>query len=164
MGLDQEWGMLTKEEQNEFVNCMLANDELEQKIKKWNKHPKSEDTFFDMIYAFKKRIDENAGFIVAMESNDVLSGVENIQLATGKQRGKITIVEADKHRRYAMLYTSKEAFKKSCNERSGLVMFIDDILKYIERVKQVDGIIINEGTDNILFGKMMIRAVLGAIQ
>ena len=43
-------------------------------------------------------------------------------------------------------------------------MFIDDILKYIERVKQVDGIIINEGTDNVLFSKMMIRAVLGAIQ
>ena len=164
MGLDQEWGKLTEEEQDKFINCMLDNDELEQKIKKWNKHPKSEDAFFDMIYAFKKRIDENAGFIVAMESNDIMPGVENIQFATGKQRGKITIIDADNHKRYTMLYTSKETFKKSCNELSGLVMFIDDILKYIERVKQVDGIIINEGTDNILFGKMMIRAVLGAIQ
>ena len=164
MGLDQEWSKLTKEEQDEFIDLMLANDELQRKIKDWNKHPKSEEKFFDMIYDFKNRVDENAGFIVAMESDEVLSGVHNIEFATGKQCGKITIVEADKHKKYAMVYTNKATFEKSCNELSGLVMFIDDILKYVEGIKEVDGIIINEGTDNVLFSKMMIRAVLGALE
>lgn len=163
MGLDQEWNKLTKVEKDEFIDLMLANDELQQKITSWNKHPKSEEKFFDMIYGFKNRINENAGFIVSVEHDDIILGVKNIEFATGKQHGKITIVEADKHKKYAMVYTSKKAFENSCNELSGLVMFMDDFLRYIEGVKEVDGVIINEGTDNVLFSKMMIRALLGAL-
>lgn len=163
MGLEEWWNEMSEDEQEAFMDYMLDNVNLEKAIRRWNSNPKIIEIFMEMIYTFVDRINDGGAFIVALESDDIKSGVENIEFATGNKGGIIaSAISVKENKKYAMLYTDKEYFEGNCNDLSGLVIFIDDILKYIEKRKGIQGVVINAGRDNIILGKPFIRIILWA--
>lgn len=161
MGLEEWWNEMSEGEQEVFIDYMLDNEKLEKTIRSWDDNPQNTDTFMEMIYTFVDRINDGGAFVVALESNTIKPGVKNIEFATGNKGGTIaSAVNVKENKVYAMLYTDKKYFERNCNDLSGLVMFIDDILEYIETIKNVDGVVINAGRDDIILGKPFIRTIL----
>lgn len=105
------------------------------------------------------RSEECGGFIVAILSGNIPTGVNNIVFFTGEEKGEIHKVENSDGKSYAMVFTSKSRFQK-CNDTSGLVMFIDEVFELLEGKAELDGMVINFGSDNIIFDKIMMRAAI----
>lgn len=163
MGIEEWWNGMSEDEQEVFMDYMLDNVGLEKAIRRWNSNPKNTDIFMEMIYTFVDRINDSGAFIVALESDVIKVGVENIEFATGNKGGIIaSAISVKENKEYAMLYTDKKYFESNCNDLSGLVMFIDDILEYIEKRKDIAGLVINAGKDDIILGKTFIRIILWA--
>lgn len=53
-----------------------------------------------------------------------------------------------------MVYTSRNRFEESCNELSGMVMFMDIVFRKFEERKEVLGIVVNSGREKIVMGKI----------
>ena len=61
-----------------------------------------------------------------------------------------------------MAFTSKEHFRKF-DDASGIVIFVGDIFGIIEHKKNIDGIVLNAGEEEVVLEKGLIRAVLWII-
>lgn len=61
------------------------------------------------------------------------------------------------NQKYVMAFTSKERFQV-CNDTSGLVMFIGDVFRVVEKKDEVQGIVLNWNKEEMVIGKDMIRA------
>lgn len=154
--------MINEDEKKRYIEYMLQNDIIEEVLLKWNKSGKSED-LCRLIETIAVRTEECGGLILAVESDVIRAGVENIIFFTGTERGSINRVTDSEGNSYAMVFTSKEKFQ-ACNDTSGFVMFIDDVIELIESNEVLNGMIINFGTDDVIFDKFMMKIVLWLIR
>lgn len=154
------WDSFSESEKQENIQYMLNNAELENVLQKWKNSKETEEDFLHFINAFIKSNDNDAGLIVAVKSNVVKPGVDNIEFLTGKQHGMVQTAATQDGKAYAMVFTSKERFQKCCNDLSGIIMFMEDVFVTLEKKEELDGIVINAGAEEIILDKMMVRAII----
>lgn len=151
--------LISEEEKKECIEYMLQNDEIELALNNWEQHKNSDEYMCKVLDVIAARSEECGGFIVAILSDNIPTGVNYIALFTGEEKGEIHRVENSDGKSYAMVFTSKSRFQK-CNDTSGLVMFIDEVFDLLESKAELDGMVINFGSDDIIFDKIMMRAAI----
>ena len=102
----------------------------------------------------------DAGLIVAIKSDVVKPRADNIEFLTGKQHGMVQTAATQDGKAYAVVFTSKERFQNCCNDLSGIIMFMEDVFVTLEKREELDGIVINAGTEETILDKMMMRAII----
>ena len=154
----------TSEEKQQFIEYMLDNKELEKKLRKWDKSQNNTDYFIEMIEEMAKRDREQGGLIVSVKSDEIPTGADNVEFFMLDKYKKISInyAEDQSGKQYMMVFTSKKKFKE-CNDTSGVVMFVGDVIEFALMMERTDGIVLNmrrkEGRDGIIFGKIILRAI-----
>lgn len=164
MNLNEFWESFSEEEKQENIEYMLQNDKLVAALRNWKIDIESVDTFLEMVEAFLDSIKRNAGLIIAIKSEVVKTGADNIEFLTGIQSGEIQRAVADNGKSYAMVFTSRKHFKECCDDLSGIILFMDEILINLEQRKEIDGIVINAGKEEVVLNKMIMRAIIGAFK
>lgn len=164
MDLEALWNTFTEKEKRENIDYMLSNHELEEAIGEWKMKPEDVDTLVTMVEIFLDRIQQDAGLIIAVRSNTIKPGADNIEFATGRQRGEVQLAQGSDGKSYAMVFTSRERFRACCNELSGLVMPIDILLEHLEKRTKINGIVINADKEEVVLDKFLMRAVIGALK
>lgn len=155
----------TAEEKQQFIEYMLNNKALEKKLKRWDKSPNNPDYFIEMIEAMAKRDQEQGGLIISVKSDEIPTGAENIEffILDKYKRMNMNYAEAPSGKKYIMVFTSRKEFKE-CNDTSGIVMFIGDVINLALITKQTDGIVINAGKHGIAFDRVILRAIKECIE
>lgn len=144
-----------EEENRKMIEFMLDNAVLEEKIGKWKQKEEDIVLFMDFIAALIKRSREDGGLIISVKSGEVMTGAENIEIFRKDKRGDLNIVAGESGRRFAMVFTSRERFKK-CDDTSGFVMFIDELIGFLETQPEIDGCIMNYKEEDVIFNKEML--------
>lgn len=145
----------------EIIQYMLENDSLEKALKKYKRHPKRSRNLISLLRILAEQDKDNRGLIVAVSCDEISVGVENIEFFNADKN--CTFHKAgEKDSAYVMAFTSKEHFRKF-DDTSGIVMFIGDIFGIIEYKKNIDGIVLNAGEEEVILEKGLIRAVLWII-
>lgn len=144
-----------EEENRKMIEFMLDNAVLEEKMGKWKQKEEDIVLFMDFIAALIKRSREDGGLIISVKSGEVMTGAENIEIFRKDKRGDLNIVAGESGRRFAMVFTSRERFKK-CDDTSGFVMFIDELIGFLETQPEIDGCIMNYKEEDVIFNKEML--------
>lgn len=144
-----------EEENRKMIEFMLDNAVLEEKIGKWKQKEEDIVLFMDFIAALIKRSREDGGLIISVKSGEVMTGAENIEIFRKDKRGDLNIVAGESGRRFAMVFTSRERFEK-CDDTSGFVMFIDELIGFLETQPEIDGCIMNYKEEDVIFNKEML--------
>lgn len=146
-------------ELEEVVAYMLANEKIETAMKGYTENPSSE-TFLSMMTAMIERDAEDGGFILSIHSEEIEPGAENIVVFQNDKHKKLTItnVEIGNESRYALAFTSKRRFM-TCNDTSGIVMFIGELVELMAHSDQVDGLILNLENEEIILDKRIIMVL-----
>lgn len=147
--------MAAKEENRKMIEFMLDNAVLEEKIGKWKQNEEDIVLFMDFIAALIKRSREDGGLIISIKSGEVMTGAENIEIFRKDKRGDLNIVAGESGQRFAMVFTSRERFKK-CDDTSGFVMFMDELIGFLETQPEIDGCIMNYKEEDVIFNKEML--------
>lgn len=143
------------EEKKKFIELMLENNELENKVRMYSKKKSDEKRLFDLLKMLAQRNVENGGLIIAatpMGESDRLQCFD----AQNSKPIKMAYITNNKNQKYAMVFTSKKKFDKY-RDLTGHVMFVDQAVGLIENNPAINGIIINMETDNVLLDKMALR-------
>lgn len=154
----------TSEEKQQFIEYMLDNKELEKKLRRWDKSQNNPDYFIEMIEEMAKRYSEQGGLIVSVRSDEIPTGADNVEFFMLDKYKKISINYAEDQlgKQYMMVFTSKKKFKE-CNDTSGVVMFVGDVIEFALMMERTDGIVLNmgkkSGRDGIILGKIILRAI-----
>lgn len=146
---------MAEAEKREMIEFMLDNAVLEEKMGKWKQKEEDIVLFMDFVAALVKRSREDGGMIISVRSGEVPTGAENIEIFRKDKKGDVNIVAGGNEQRLAMVFTSKERFKK-CNDTSGFVIFIDEIFRFLGTRPEIDGLIMNYKEENIVFNKEML--------
>lgn len=144
-----------EEENRKMIEFMLDNAVLEEKIGKWKQKEEDIVLFMDFIAALIKRSREDGGLIISIKSEEVMTGAENIEIFRKDKRGDLNIVAGESGQRFAMVFTSRERFKK-CDDTSGFVMFMDELIGFLETQPEIDGCIMNYKEEDVIFNKEML--------
>lgn len=144
-----------EEENRKMIEFMLDNAVLEEKMGKWKQKEEDIVLFMDFIAALIKRSREDGGLIISVKSGEVMTGAENIEIFRKDKRGDLNIVAGESGRRFAMVFTSRERFEK-CDDTSGFVMFIDELIGFLETQPEIDGCIMNYKEEDVIFNKEML--------
>lgn len=144
-----------EEENRKMIEFMLDNTVLEEKIGKWKQKEEDIVLFMDFIAALIKRSREDGGLIISIKSEEVMTGAENIEIFRKDKRGDLNIVAGESGQRFAMVFTSRERFKK-CDDTSGFVMFMDELIGFLETQPEIDGCIMNYKEEDVIFNKEML--------
>ena len=145
----------------EILQYMLENASLEKALKKYKRYPKRSKNLISLLQILAEQDRDNRGLIVAVSCDEIPVGVENIEFFNADKN--CTFHKAGgKDSAYVMAFTSKEHFCKF-DDTSGIVMFIGDIFGIIEHKKNIDGIVLNAGEEEVVSEKGLIRAVLWII-
>jgi 2-hydroxy-3-keto-5-methylthiopentenyl-1-phosphate phosphatase len=153
---------ISDEEKKEYIDYMLRNDTIEEVLKNWKRNQNSE-VLCKMLETIAAKSEECAGLILAVRSDVIPTGADNIVFFTATERGDINRVIDREGKSYAMVFTSKEKFKE-CHDTSGFVMFIDEVFELIVDKEALDGIVINFGQEDIIFNKIMMKVVIWLIR
>lgn len=153
---------ISDEEKKEYIDYMLQNDTIEEVLKNWKRNQNSE-VLCKMLETMAAKSEECAGLILAVKSDVIPTGADNIVLFTATERGEINRVIDKEGKSYAMVFTSKEKFKE-CNDASGFVMFIDEVFELIVDKEALDGLVINIGEEDVVFNKIMMKVVIWLIR
>lgn len=147
--------MFDDDEKKKFIEMMLNNDELENKVRMYSKKKSDENRLFDLLKMLAQRNAENGGLIIAaikMGEDDRLQCFD----AQNSKPIKISYITNHKNQKYAMVFTSKEKFDKY-KDLTGHVMFVDQAVSLIENNLAISGMIINMETDNVILDKVALR-------
>lgn len=156
---------LIEKDKTRFIDYMLANDELEKLLRKWKRKKTSGDLFLELITGIAKRDKEQGGFILSVKTDKIPTGADNLDFFLLPKHSKLELnyVEGKDDKKYAMVFTSKKRFME-CNDTSGVVMFIGDLVYLLEQKPEVDGIVLNLQKEEIIFGKEWLRAIMCMIE
>lgn len=158
--MNMDIGGISPQDKQQFMEYMLLNADMEIALKKWKRHKRDDDTIMALLQAIADRTNLYGGVIVSVTSNLIPAGVENVTLFTADHSCDLNYIEGKKGKKYVLIYTSKDKFKTSGDPASGLVMFLEDVLKFVEGDGDIDGIVINYNSEEAVFDKILIRAVL----
>lgn len=144
-----------------FIDYMLDNRELEKLLRKWKRKRKTGESLLELITGIAKRDQEQGGFILSVKSDLIPTGADNLELFLTPKYPRLDLnyVEGKDNGKYAMVFTSKERFRE-CNDTSGVVMFIGDLVYLLEQKLEIDGIVLNLEKEEIIFGKDWLRAII----
>lgn len=140
---------LSEEEKREFIDYMLRNEELEKMIQNRNKAlPFYEISVLSSILSSCK---DDAGLIVAVSSDEIPVGVDNIELYTELTKQSVMhCAEKEDGTKYVMVFTSRNKFM-GFDTLSGVVMPIDTLIGLIcLKKEETDGIVINLGKEELI--------------
>lgn len=159
--MEKETEEMLEKDKEVFIEYMLNNAELEKLLRKWKRKRKSGESFLELITGIADRDKEQGGFILSVKSDMIPTGADNIELFLSPKYPRLDLnyVEGKDNGKYAMVFTSKERFRE-CNDTSGVVMFIGDLVYLLEQKQEVDGIIINLEKEEVIFGKDWLRAII----
>lgn len=140
--------MLSKKEEMEFIEYMINNKPLEEKVSELSERP-------DDILALQEFIaylvaSENAqkGLILGVEStSDMPKG--KLSLFKQQQLGMPYVATSDK-KRYSMIFTSQDSFGLF-PELHGCVYFVKEMIHALAEKDSVDGIVVNYESENEIY-------------
>lgn len=152
---------MIEQDKEVFIEYMLNNGALEKLLRKWKRKRKTGESLFELITGIVNRDKEQGGFILSVKSDLIPTGADHLELFLTPKYPRLDLnyVEGKDNGKYAMVFTSKERFRE-CNDTSGVVMFIGDLIYLLEQKAEVDGIILNLEKEEIIFGKDWLRAIL----
>lgn len=141
-GIVMDQPKLTEEQKQSFIDYMLRNEEVEKAIQKTDKAlPLYE---ISVLRSILLRCEDNAGFIVAVDSCEIPTGVDNLGFYTEiTMYSKMHCAAKEDGEKYVMVFTSKSRFME-IDGLSGVVIPIDILIGMICLKKaETDGIVIN---------------------
>lgn len=147
----------------ELIDLMLQNEAIEKAICNHQKHKRDADILINLLSVMAQRANEDGGFIVSVKCPDVFPGLDNIEILSENKHYELMNVEGKDNKKYVMVFTSKERYKM-CDDTSGVIMFIDHLLRFVEQSDLVDGIVINLNKEQLIWDKIFIRMVLVLIE
>lgn len=150
---------ISRNERQECINYMLCNQSLEESLKAWKEHKRSDEYMIEMLQTLAGRAQDNGGMILAVQCDEIPVGADYVDFFMPNQKGSLHWVEDKNGLRFAMAFTSKKRFQE-CNDTSGVVMFMHDLFTVVEKRKELDGIIINLEREEVFLDKMMLRAAI----
>lgn len=152
---------VTTEEKKMFIDYMLNNEELEKVIQKSCENP----LIYELLVfgAIIERCQNDAGFIVAVNSDKIPAGADNIEFYTEVTKGcEMICAGKEDGTKYVMVFTSKERFQKA-GDMSGMVMPIDDFIGVMCLKKEIDGMVINVMDEELIMETSALEILLKCI-
>lgn len=150
---------LSDKEKQKLIEHMLSNGALEEAVIKWSKSKASGEDLLNIMNALAGRAAEQGGLILSVKCEEIPTGAEHIELFTADKPCKIWKVEDRDGKDHAMVFTSRERFAE-CSDTSGIVLFLDDLFILLEYKKELDGIVINLGREEVILDKFILRGAL----
>lgn len=148
-GIVMDRPKLTEEQKKDFIDYMLRNEKLEKAIQKRNKALPSYQ--ISVLSSILLRCEDNGGFIVAVDSCEIPTGVDNLGFYTEITKySKMHCAAKENGKKYVMVFTSKSKFME-IDGLSGVVIPIDIIIGMICMKKaETDGIVINVRNEELI--------------
>lgn len=153
-----------KYSEKDFMNYMLDNLDLERVMCLWNGNKMDPVNNMMMLETLLTKCIENRGLIVSVSGDMIEAGADNIELCTLEQHIDLnTVVDKDDHM-YILGFTTRERFQTYNDDLAGMAMFLDDIFALVDIKSEVDGIVINCGTEEVIIEKNFINAVVQVLE
>lgn len=149
-------------EKQGFIELMLRNEGLEEAARKWN-GDSCMYAALGVLDALAARAQQYGGLIVSVRCREIPAGADNIEFFMADKYCEVCWVEDADGKRYAMVFTSRERFGE-CGDTSGVVMFMDDLLAMAEAKEELDGIVINLGSEQVVIDKPMLRIAMRLLE
>lgn len=152
---------LTVEEKNSYIDYMLNNEKLERIIQKCNMElPQDQVAVMSSILS---RCVDGAGVIVAIDSDEIPVGVDNIELYTEITKYcKMHCAAKPDGTKYVMAFTSKDRFLDGL---SGIVVPMDVFIGMIcLKKEETNGVVINIKQEELIINMSALEILYNCIR
>lgn len=160
--------ILSKEERQQYIDYMLENKDMEEILQRWNEAKVEVIETFDVTKKLLEKCKGNRGLIVAIECQEMESDVENIKLYILKddfpdKKFLMNMAVNKVGKKYLTVFSTKERFQQFSQKNDGIMgilMFIDDIFRFVLLQDKVDGIVLNLAEEEVMLDKDVLKLVL----
>lgn len=160
--------ILSKEERQQYIDYMLENKDMDETLQRWNKAKDEVIETFDVTKKLLEKCKVNRGLIVAIECQEMESDVDNIKLYIFRddlpdEKFLMNMAVNKDGKKYLTVFTTKERFREFTQKNDGIMgilMFVDDIFRFVLLQDKVDGIVLNLAEEEVMFDKDVLKLVL----
>ena len=149
--------MISNDDEEQFIRYMLDNKLIEEKLECVCRYPTSIKAVYDLLQQLVLSDADNKGIILGVKA--MPDSFRSSYRLYAMQAVEMTYVTVSDSKKYVMLFTSIDKFKK-CSELQGFVFFIRELFQVLADKDCVDGIAFNINSEEVLLDKSFIKAFL----